>query len=175
MSGERLVFVDESGMSLALSYNYGWALPGKVPVIERPLRGRSVNLIGAVGTDGVRALRHVDGTVNGDEFVAFLREDLGPTLHPGDIVIMDGPRIHRVAGVQKALVEFGATAMYLPAYSPELNPIEMAWAWLKKALRKGAPRRTQLLREIIRRTWDGLSASLCSRWIGHCGYTVAST
>ena len=132
MNTPGLVFIDEAGVSSALSNNYGWAPPGEAPVIERPARGKNITLIGAIALDGVRVLSRIDGYVNGEAFVRFLREDLGPTLNPGDIVVMDGPRIHRVAGVAEALAEFNATAVYLPAYSPELNPIEMAWAWLKR-------------------------------------------
>ena len=162
-------------MSLALSYNYGWAPPGQTPVIERPVRGKSINLIGAVAADGVRGLRRVEHSVNGDEFVAFLREDLGPNLNPGDIVVMDGPRIHRVAGVAEALAEFGATPLCLPAYSPELNPIEMTWAWAKKYLRRAASRRIRFLRETLERAWSTVTAALCKGWLKHCSYGIQST
>ena len=175
LDSAKLVFIDESGMSLALSYNYGWARPGETPVIERPSRGKSINVIGAIALDGVRGLRRVEQSVNGEEFVAFLREDLGPNLNPGDVVIMDGPSIHRVSGVVEALAEFDAVPLYLPPYSPELNPIEMAWAWLKKHLRKAAPRRIRFLRETIERAWATVSESLCAGWIRHCGYAVQST
>jgi transposase len=175
LKARSLVFIDEAGVSLAMSYNYAWAPPGEKPVIERPVRGKNVTLVGAIALDGVRALRRVEGSVNGEEFVRFLREDLGPNLNPGDAVVMDGPRIHRVAGVQEALAEFGATALYLPAYSPELNPIEMAWSWLKGALRKAAPRRIQGLREAIERVWSKITSDLCRAWIRHAGYAVPST
>jgi len=175
MDAARMVFIDETGVSGAMSYNYGWALPGVKPVIERPMRGKNITLIGAIAIDGVRALRRVEHSVNGEEFVAFLREDLGPNLRPGDIVVMDGPRIHRVSGVEKALAERGATALYLPAYSPELNPIEMTWSWIKAAIRKAAPRHLPILREQVRKLWSKVTNALCAAWIRHCGYPVAST
>lgn len=175
MHTPSLVFIDEAGVSVAMSYNYGWAPPGVKPVIERPLRGKNVTLIGAIALDGPRALRRVEHSVNGDEFIAFLREDLGPTLNPGDIVVMDGPRIHRVEGVTETLAEFGAIPLYLPAYTPELNPIEEVWSWLKTAIRKMAPRRIGRLREVITNIWKQLTAELCTAWIGHSGYTVPST
>ncbi len=170
-----LVFIDEAGVSLAMSYNYGWARPGEKPVIERPMRGKNITLIGAIALDGPRALRRVEHSVNGDEFVRFLREDLCPNLNPGDVVVMDGPKVHRVAGVAEALAEVGATPLYLPAYSPELNPIEMTWSWMKQALRKLAPRKIGVLREAINQIWDGVTSDLCGAWIRHCDYLPKST
>jgi transposase len=167
----RLVFLDEAGVSVAESRRYGWAPRGETPVIERPARGRRLNLIGAIALDGVRALRQVDGYVTGDEFLSFLREDLGPRLNKGDIVIMDGPSIHKVAGVTEVLAEHGATAMYLPAYSPELNPIEMTWAWIKKLVRDVPTRTLRLLRTLVDKLWAQVTADLCAGWLRHSGYT----
>lgn len=169
------MFIDEAGVDVAMSRTYGWAPPGETPVIERPARGRRISLIGAIALDGCRALREVEGYVDGDEFIAFLREDLGPSLRPGDIVVMDGPSIHKVAGVEEALAERGATALYLPAYSPELNPIELAWGWIKKLLRDAAPRKLAALREHVWRLWAQVTASLCAGWVRHCGYRNQST
>lgn len=175
MPTPSLVFIDEAGVSVAMSYNYGWAPPGEKPTIERPLRGKNVTLIGAIALDGVRALRRVESSVNGEEFIRFLREDLGPNLNPGDVVVMDGPRIHRVEGVKEALAEFKATALYLPAYTPELNPIEMAWSWLKGRIRKAAPRRIKNLRRVVASAWSEITSALCQGWIRHAGYALPST
>lgn len=166
----RLVFLDEAGVDIAMARAFGWAPKGITPVIERPSRGRRISLIGAIALDGTRALRKVEGYVNGDEFIAFLRDDLGPNLRPGDVVIMDGPSIHKVAGVAEALAERGATAVYLPAYSPELNPIEMTWAWIKRLLRAAPPRKLQQLRERVVELWRRVTAALCSGWLRHSGY-----
>jgi transposase len=166
----KLVFVDEAGVDIAMSRQYGWAPPGQTPVIERPAHGRRISLIGAIAMDGIRALRRVEGYVNGDEFIDFLREDLGPALRPGDVVVMDGPSIHKVEGVAEALAERGATALYLPPYSPELNPIEMTWAWIKKLLRDAPPRRLPALRERVDILWGQVTTALCVAWVRHCGY-----
>lgn len=171
---DGLVFLDEAGVSVAESRRYGWAPRGETPVIERPARGRRLNLIGAIALDGVRALRQVDGYVNGDEFLAFLREDLGPRLNKGDVVIMDGPSIHKVAGVTEALAEFGATALYLPAYSPELNPIEMTWAWIKKLVRDVPTRTLRLLKSRVDKYWGQVTADLCAGWLRHSGYSQST-
>jgi transposase len=166
----KLVFLDEAGVHIAMSRAYGWAPPGQTPVIERPARGRRISLIGAIALDGCRALRRVEGYVNGEEFVDFLRNDLGPALRRGDIVVMDGPSIHKVEGVAEALAERGATPLYLPPYSPELNPIEMAWAWIKKLLRDAPPRRLAALRERVDDLWAHVTAALCGAWMRHSGY-----
>ena len=175
LDAARLVFLDEAGTSLAMSYNYGWAPPGEKPIIERPLRGKNITLIGAIALDGTRALRRVEHSVNGEEFVSFLREELCPNLHPGDIVVMDGPRLHRVAGVAEALEEVGAVPLYLPAYSPEFNPIEMTWSWLKTNLRRVSPRHIGPLRATVEKIWASVTSELCQAWIRHCGYSLAST
>ena len=78
---------------------------------------------------------------------------------------MDGPRIHRVKGAEEALAEVGATACYLPAYSPELNPIEMTWSWVKAAIRKVAPRQLPALRKKVHETWSKVTSELCVAWI----------
>lgn len=157
-----------------MSRAYGWAQSGETPVIERPARGRRISLIGAIAADGPRAIRKVEGYVDGAEIISFLKEDLGPRLRRGDIVIMDGPSIHKVEGVAEALAERGATVLYLPPYSPELNPIEMTWSWLKNLLRTVPPRKLSLLKERVDHYWMKLSAELCKGWVRHCGY-VQST
>lgn len=175
MDTDKLVFLDEAGVSLALSYNYGWAPPGVVPVIERPARGNNITLIGAIGLGGVRALRRVEKSVDGVEFLAFLREDLIPVLEPGTTVIMDGPRLHRMPAVAELLEAADCSVLYLPAYSPELNPIEMAWAWVKKKLRAIAARKVRALRESIEKAWNTITPELCTGWTRHCGYPTQST
>lgn len=157
-----------------MSRSYGWAPVGETPVIERPMKGKRFSLIGAIAADGARALRLVEGYVNGEEFIKFLRENLGPFLKHGDIVVMDGPRIHRVAGVAAALKEYGATALYLPAYSPELNPIELNWAWLKAKLRTSPIRQFKRLKERAQALWQGVTDELCQGWIRHCGYAQST-
>ena len=161
-------------MSVAESRRYGWAPRGVTPVIERPARGLRLNLIGAIALNGVRALRLVDGYVTGDVFLDFLREDLGPTLNEGDIVVMDGPSIHRVGGVAETLAQFGATPLYLPAYSPELNPIEMTWAWVKKLVRDLPTRTLRLLRLLVTTIWGQVTPDLCAGWLRRSGYTSST-
>ena len=170
----KLVFLDEAGVNIGMSRAYGWALAGQTPVIERPARGRRYSLIGAIAADGCRAIREVQGYVNGEEFVTFLLEDLGPKLNDGDIVIMDGPSIHKVQGVEEALAKYGASALYLPPYSPELNPIEMTWAWLKRLLRTNPARKMAVLKKRVQQYWSEIPTKFCQKWIKHCGYGAST-
>jgi transposase len=172
MNSSHLIFFDESGFNLAMSFVTGWALEGVTPVIERPAKGKAVTLLGAIGRDGPRAMRLHEGSVNGEVLLRYLREELGPTLQPGDIVVMDGPRLHRVQGVAETLALFGATVLYLPVYSPELNPIEMTWAWCKDKIRAIAPRQMARLKAKIQEKWDAITAEVCVAWFKHCGYSV---
>jgi transposase len=89
--------------------------------------------------DGLRGQQVVRSKFDGPAFIEFLDSCLGPTLRLGDIVVMDGPRLHRVDGVAETLAKWGATPLYLPAYSPEFNPIEMCWSWMKAWVRTRSP------------------------------------
>jgi transposase len=171
----KLVFIDESGFKTSLSRHYGWAPRGEKPIIITLKHGKNVTLIGGIALDGVRAQRTLETTVDGPTFIAFLAEDLGPSLRPGDIVVMDGPRVHRVEGVAEELAKWGAKPLYLPAYSPELNPIEMCWALMKAFVRGRSPRVVSRLVETIAEAWSRVTADICASWVRHCGYAVGST
>lgn len=171
----RLVFIDESGFKTNLHRSYGWAPIGERPVIYSDKFGKNVTIVGAIALDGLRALQVIDGTVDGPTFVSFLGDMLGPNLVPGDIVVMDGPRLHRVAGVHEALATRGAKPLYLPRYSPELNPIEMCWSYLKAWVRRRTPRVAARLIDAVHEAWGKVTADLCKSWIRHCGYAVGST
>ena len=99
LQAERLIFLDEAGVDPAMSQEEGWAKVGETPIIDRPLRGQRVNMLGAMTAEGILALKMVETTVTGAVFLDFLRTTLCPLLRPGDVVVMDGPPIHRVAGV----------------------------------------------------------------------------
>ncbi len=172
MNTRKLVFFDESSFNLAMKRASGWAPLGITPVIEAPARGTSVTVMGAIAVDGPRAMRIHKGSVNGEVLLTYLREDLGPTLEEGDIVVMDGPRLHRIDGVAEVLAQFGATVLYLPAYSPEFNPIEMAWAWCKDKIRALAPRQLSWLKTKLWEKWEAIDAKACEGWFRHSGYTI---
>ena len=116
-----------------------------------------------------RALRHRrrDGWAI---FLAYVEQVLAPTLHKGDIVFMDNLRTHKVDGVRQAIEAVGASVRYLPAYSPDLNPIEQAFAKLKTALRKGAARTVNALWKLIGRLIKTFAPEQCADYFRHAGY-----
>jgi transposase len=169
----KLVFLDESGFATNLARRYGWAPRGMRPTLLVSKYGERLTVIGAIALDGVRAWTSIEKGMNGDDFIGYIRQHLNPTLRPGDVLVMDGPRVHRVAGVEEALAEAGATALYLPAYSPELNPIEMCWSVMKAWIRKAAPRALDRVRGSLEGAWERVTARLCASWMRHCGYAVS--
>ena len=112
----------------------------------------------------------VDGPINGPLFLAWVEQHLVPTLSPGDVVIMDNLSSHKVAGVREAIESVGAALRYLPHYSPDLNPIELAFAKLKKLLRDGAERTVDKLWELCGRILDEFTPTECQNYFKHCGY-----
>jgi transposase len=111
-----------------------------------------------------------DGPMTGASFLAYVEQCLVPTLRSGDLVVMDNLACHKVAGVREALERAGATPLYLPAYSPDLNPIEQAFSKLKAALRKAAARTFEALVEAVADALTTYSAQECTNYLAHSGY-----
>jgi transposase len=112
----------------------------------------------------------IDQPMNGECFVAYIKQGLGPTLKPGDIVIMDNLPAHKVAGVREAIEATGAKLLYLPPYSPDLNPIEMVFAKLKALLRKAAMRSIPMLWDKIGELLSAFTPQECQNYFRHAGY-----
>jgi Transposase and inactivated derivatives len=133
-------------------------------------------------TTFVAALRHneitapcvFDGPMNGASFLAYIEQVLVPTLRNGDVVVMDNLASHKVAGVREAIERAGAAVRYLPAYSPDMNPIEQAFSKLKAALRKAAARTFEALVEAIADALSTYSAQECANYLAHSGYPYQS-
>ncbi len=112
----------------------------------------------------------LDGAINGASFVAWVEQCLVPELRRGDMVIMDNLGSHKVAGVRQAIEAAGARVMYLPPYSPDLNPIEQVFAKLKALLHRAAARTVDSLWSTVGQLLDAFSPAECRRYMGHCGY-----
>lgn len=129
-------------------------------------------------TTFVAALRHdeiaapcvFDGPMDGASFLTYVEHFLAPTLHQGDIVVLDNLASHKVAGVKEAIEQAGATLRYLPAYSPDLNPIEQVFAKLKAALRKAAARTFDALIEAIAQALADFTPCECANYLANSGY-----
>ncbi len=112
----------------------------------------------------------LDGAVNGRAFRAYIEQMLAPTLSRGDIVVMDNLGSHKVDGVRDAIEACGARLLYLPPYSPDLNPIELAFSKLKRLLRAAAARTVSSLWDTIGSLLDHFSPAECTAYLQHCGY-----
>lgn len=138
---ERLIFIDESGLSTKMARLRGWAPKGKRCRAAVPHgHWNTTTFVGGLTLTGICAPMLLDGPMYGDAFLAWCEQMLAPILRSGDLVIMDNLPAHKVAGVRAAIEATGAMLRYLPPYSPDFNPIENAFAKLKALLRKAAER-----------------------------------
>lgn len=153
-------------------------LRGRAPrgqrLVEKVPHGHwnTTTLVAALGHDGMRCGMTLNGAVDGDHFVAFCRDILVPTLSRGDIVVMDNLSSHKVKGVREAIESAGASVLYLPPYSPDLNPIENAFSKLKQLLRSAGHRVAKTLWEDVQRMLDAITPSDAQGYFRHCGYTL---
>lgn len=124
---QRLIFLDESGCHIGMTRTHARAPRGRraVGIVPRN-RGRVVTMLGAMSLDGMEAMMLVQGGTTAAVFKTFVREHLGPRLRPGDFVIMDNLGAHHATGIRELIESYGATPVYMPPYSPDLNPIELA-------------------------------------------------
>ena len=171
----RLVFVDETGCSTRMGRTHGRAPPGERVSGRVPFgHWRATTVIGAMRSDGVAAAVTLDGATDADAFRTFVADFLAPALRPGDVVVMDNLSAHHAAGVRAAVEAAGATLLHLPAYSPDLNPIEKLWSKVKQRLRDAAARTKEALDRAIADALAAVTASDCAGWFGSCGYPVQS-
>lgn len=127
-------------------------------------------MLGALGLDGLRALMTKQGGTDRAAFLAFLDEHLVPVLKPGDVVVMDNLGAHHAGGVRERIEAAGAKVIYMPPYSPDLNPIELCWSKLKATLKALGARTVATLREMIEVAADFILAQDAAGWFAHCGY-----
>ena len=144
----------------------GTRLPEKTPCG----RWQTTTFLGAMRAHGFVAPLTVEGAINGPVFRAGVEQHLVPTLSSGDVVVMDNLSSHKVTGVREAIEATGAEVRYLPAYSPDLNPIELAFSKFKKLLRDGAERTVDKLVELCGRVLDHFTEHECRHYFKHGGY-----
>jgi transposase len=169
----RLVFLDETGASTKMARRYGRAFYGHRLISKVPHgHWKTTTFVGALRCTGITAPLVVDGPMNGDVFLAYVQQQLAPTLRSGDTVIMDNLSSHKRVGVREAIEAAGARLIYLPPYSPDLNPIELAFGKLKALLRKAAARTVDDLESAIARLLDQFTPQECRAYFRHCGYSA---
>jgi transposase len=167
----RLVFVDETWAKTNMTRLRGRAPRGQRLVGRVPWgHWRTSTFVAGLRRDRIVAPLVLDGAINGEAFRAYVEQFLAPTLASGDIVIADNLASHKVAGVREAIEARGASLWFLPAYSPDLNPIEQAFAKLKALIRKAAPRNRETLWRRIGDIVQGFTAQECANLFAHAGY-----
>jgi transposase len=172
----QAVFIDETWAKTNLSRTHGYAPKGERLVDPAPHgHWQTTTFIGALRADGFIAPLVVDGAVNGEVFLAYVERVLVPELRPGDVVILDNLGSHKVAGVRAAIEGAGCRLWYLPPYSPDLNPIENAFAKLRRLLRAAAERAVDRLWSTIGRLLDHFTPAECRNYFRHCGYNATPT
>lgn len=168
--------MDEMGSNLSLTRLYGRAAPGQRVLDQVPARhGGNVSTIGAIGLDGLRTGLSVQGAIEGATMLYFVEEMLVPTLKRGDIVFLDNCLIHKQEEIEEAIEAAGAWVIFLPPYSPDLNPIENCWSKIKTLLRSLKPRSLEELLDALTKAFSSITGQDILSWFKHCGYRVAHT
>jgi transposase len=168
---ERLVFVDETGLSTKMARLRGRALRGRRCRSGVPYgHWKTTTFTGALRFNGMTAPFVLDGPMNGTVFRAWVEQFLVPTLRPGDTVILDNLPAHKAAGVHEAIVRAGARLRSLPPYSPDFNPIEMAFARLKALLRGRAERTIVALWDAVGALIPTFTPTECANYFAAAGY-----
>jgi transposase len=165
------VFLDETAAATNMARRYGWAPRGERCRLAAPSgHYKTTTVTAALRTTGLCATALFDGPTNGTRFRSYVTEILVPALRPGDSVVLDNLQAHKVAGVREAIEAAGARLLYLPPYSPDLNPIEQAFAKLKALLRSVAARTVPDLWAAIRQAFTRFTPQECCNYLAAAGY-----
>jgi transposase len=165
------VFVDETWFNTQMSRYWGWAERGqKIPEAVPAGHWRSFTLLGAMTQSGLLATMTIEDATDTDVFLSFLDQVLCPKLQPGHIVVMDNLSAHKAPAVQEKIEAAGASLLYLPAYSPDLNPIEQCWAKIKLVLRTLKARTAEALDPAITEAIAAITPQDAIGWLQYCGY-----
>jgi len=172
LNPKSLVFIDETWTSTNMAARYGRGPKGeRVEGVAPHGHWKTTTFVAALRHDRITAPCVFDGPINGTAFRAWIEQALAPTLEPGDIVILDNLSSHKVAGIKQTIEARGAKLVYLPPYSPDLNPIEQVFAKLKHLLRKAGARTGDALHDTIASLLEAFSPAECRNYINHSGYS----
>lgn len=167
----RLVFIDETWTRTDMAPLRGWATRGSRLLAKVPNgRWKTMTFLAALRNDRIDAPWFIDGPINGESFRLYVKEVLLPTLQPGDIVILDNLGSHKSKAVRQLIRAVGARILFLPKYSPDLNPIEQVFAKLKHLLRKAAARTPNAVCAAIADALDAFKPQECANYLKNSGY-----
>jgi transposase len=171
MDPARFVFLDETSTATNMARRYGRCSASERLVAAVPYgHWRTTTFIAGLRQSSIVAPLVLDGPMTGAAFRAYVAQFLAPALEPGDVVVLDNLAAHQVDGVRQAIAAAGASILYLPPYSPDLNPIEQLFAKLKALLRKAAARTSDALWATIGQLLETVPESHCANYLSHCGY-----
>jgi len=171
LDAEKLIFVDETGANTKMVRTRGRAPKGQRLIGREPWgHWKTTTFTAGLRCNGLVAPFVLDGPMNGEAFLVYVDKILVPALKPGDVVVMDNLAAHKVQGVRTQIEAAGASLLYLPPYSPDLNPIEMAFSKLKTLLRGAAERSVEALWTRIGQLLDAFSPQECANYFRHAGY-----
>jgi transposase len=170
---EQFVFVDESGTHTSLTRLYGWAphdqrATGSVPRNH----GKNTTLVAALTPDGLQAPWLIAGAMDTATFAWYITEGLGPTLRPGQVVVLDNLSAHTATSIREAVESRHCELLFLPPYSPDCTPIEQAFSKLKAILRGLGARSREALVEAVRLAVEAITRDDAAAWFAHAGYAL---
>lgn len=173
MSASQLVFVDESGANTQMTRRYGRSQVGRRLACPVPQgHYQTTTLIAAVRLKGAQAPWLFGGAMDGELFLAWVKQGLVPCLQRDDVVVMDNLATHKVAGVREAIAGAGARLEYLPPYSPDFNPIEPMWSKIKQGVRSWEPRNARQLFKAASAAFATVTPTDCQGFFLHAGYAT---
>jgi transposase len=173
LDAQRLVFIDETWAKTNLARTHGRSRRGVRLLAKLPYgHWKTTTFVAALRINGLTAPTVVDGAMNGITFLAYVRQQLAPTLVAGDSVILDNLSAHKVAGIREAIEAKGAKVVYLPPYSPDLNPIELVFSKLKWLLRSAQARSVDGLYSLLGTLLDHFPPNESRNYLHHCGYNA---
>src|SRR5689334_17335873 len=171
MDATSFVFIDETGASTSMVRHYGWHPRGERLVDAAPHgHWHTTTFVAGLRATGLIAPFVLDGPMTGEAFRAYVEQFLAPALAPGDVVVMNNLSAHKVTGIAQAIAAAGASILYLPANSPDLNPIEQLYAKLKTLLRKAAARTRDELWDVIGSLLGSFTPTECRNYLENAGY-----
>jgi transposase len=173
---KQFVFVDESGTHTSLTRLYGWAPHEQRAVGSVPRNhGKNTTLVAALTPQGLQAPWTIEGAMDTLAFERYVKEGLGPTLRPGQVVVLDNLSVHKAASIRQAIAARDCELLFLPPYSPDCTPIEQAFSKIKALIRGVGARTREALLEAVSRAVSAITKDDAAGWFAHAGYPLPAS